>query len=118
MCYKKLYNIVRHWTRSAQIVSDMDFFRRIYRFYADGFRSMTIGRTLWLVIVIKLVVMFIIIRLLFMPDALGGLEGDDEKSETVRKNLTEDINCQCHCFLYGYNESVIHNPHTISEKSK
>ena len=53
-----------------------------------------------------------------MPDALGGLEGDDEKSETVRKNLTEDINCQCHCFLYGYNESVIHNPHTISEKSK
>ena len=34
---------------------------RVYRFYADGFRSMTLGRTLWAVILIKLFIMFAIL---------------------------------------------------------
>lgn len=31
----------------------------IWQFYVDGFRSMTLGRTLWLIIAIKLFIMFL-----------------------------------------------------------
>ena len=43
----------------------------MFRFYYDGFRSMTWGRTLWLLIVIKLFVMFFILKLFFFPSFLG-----------------------------------------------
>ena len=39
----------------------------IYRFYYDGFREMTLGRTLWAIILIKLFVMFFILKLFFFP---------------------------------------------------
>lgn len=41
--------------------------RRIVRFYVDGFRSMTIGRKLWTVIIIKLIVIFGVLKLFFFP---------------------------------------------------
>lgn len=69
----------------------MNVFRRIYRFYADGFRNMTVGRTLWLVIIIKLVVMFVIIRMLFMPDILGGYDDDAARADAVRKSLNRNV---------------------------
>ena len=54
---------------------------RVYRFYADGFRSMTLGRTLWAVILIKLFIMFAILRLFFFPDILGRFQNDIQKGE-------------------------------------
>ena len=42
--------------------------RRIVRFYAEGFRSMTVGRTLWAIILVKLFVLFAVLRLFFFPD--------------------------------------------------
>ena len=45
---------------------------RIWKFYWDGFRSMTIGRTLWALILIKLFIMFAILKLFFFPDFLSG----------------------------------------------
>ena len=44
-----------------------NIFVRIWRFYIDGFRSMTLGKTLWTIILIKLFVMFFIIKLFFFP---------------------------------------------------
>ena len=38
------------------------------RFYADGFRSMTVGRKLWVIIIIKLIVIFGVLKLFFFPD--------------------------------------------------
>ena len=38
---------------------------RIGHFYRDGFRQMTWGRTLWIIILVKLFVMFAILRLFF-----------------------------------------------------
>lgn len=72
----------------------MNVFKRIYRFYADGFRGMTVGRTLWLVIIIKLVVMFVIIRMFFMPDILGGYDDDSARVEAVRKNLSRSTSVE------------------------
>ncbi len=67
----------------------MNLFQRIYHFYADGFRGMTVGRALWIVIIIKLVVMFAVIRLFFMPDILGGFDNDTQRAEAVREHLSQ-----------------------------
>ena len=50
----------------------------IWRFYCDGFRQMTWGRVLWLIILLKLFVMFVVLRLFFFPDFLGEAAGGDK----------------------------------------
>lgn len=50
----------------------------VWRFYLDGFRSMTTGRTLWLIILVKLFILFFILRLFFFPNFLNTAAGDDK----------------------------------------
>ncbi len=47
------------------------FLSTIYALYADGFRSMVLGRTLWKIILIKIVVLFGVIKLFLFPDFLA-----------------------------------------------
>lgn len=64
-------------------------FVRIWRFYADGFKSMTIGRYLWAIILIKLFIMFAVLRLFFFPDILSrDYATDEERAQAVRTHLT------------------------------
>lgn len=49
----------------------------VWRFYRDGFRGMTLGRTLWLIILIKLFVIFFVLRLFFFPDFLDSRASDE-----------------------------------------
>ncbi len=60
---------------------------RIWRFYRDGFRSMTWGRVLWLIIIVKLVVMFGVLRLFFFPDYLSRAGDDAAKAGYVAREL-------------------------------
>ncbi len=61
---------------------------RVWWFYVDGFRAMTVGRTLWLIIAIKVVVFFVIIRWIFFPDFLAGKADTEEgKADYVRREL-------------------------------
>ncbi|MFC2413877.1 MAG: DUF4492 domain-containing protein [Bacteroides sp.] len=63
--------------------------QRIFRFYYDGFRSMTVGRTLWIMIVIKLTIMFLILRIFFFPNFLKtNFETDEARSQYVLQELT------------------------------
>lgn len=64
-------------------------FVRIYRFYLSGFKAMREGRVLWLIILIKLFVLFFILRLFFFPDFLGHLGSDEEKADYVSRELFE-----------------------------
>lgn len=59
----------------------------IWRFYLEGFRSMTLGRTLWLIILIKLFIMFFILRLFFFPNFLNTSAVDTDKDEYVSREL-------------------------------
>lgn len=61
---------------------------RLARFYRDGFRAMTVGRTLWIIIIIKLAVIFAVLRLLFFAPAMSGMDAE-ERAARVRDNLTE-----------------------------
>ena len=60
--------------------------KRIARFYYEGFKQMTIGRTLWAIILVKLFIMFAVLRLFFFKPALAGLT-HDEKVERVGQAL-------------------------------
>jgi hypothetical protein len=65
-------------------------FVRIYRFYYEGFRTMTWGRQVWLVILIKLFVMFLILKLFFFKDFLGErFQSEEEKSDYVLEQLSK-----------------------------
>lgn len=62
----------------------------VWRFYRDGFRNMTLGRTLWLIILIKLFVLFFVLRLFFFPDFLRTQEPDESgRVEYVGRELIE-----------------------------
>jgi hypothetical protein len=63
--------------------------KRVVRFYYDGFRNMTWGRRLWGIILIKLFIMFGILRLFFFPDILQKeFNSDEERSNHVLEQLT------------------------------
>ena len=48
---------------------------------------MTVGKTLWLIILIKLFIMFAILRLFFFPNQLNRFDNDEERAEHVRTEL-------------------------------
>jgi hypothetical protein len=62
---------------------------RVYRFYREGFQRMTLGKTLWKIILIKLVVMFAVLKLFFFPDYLQtNFSTDQERADHVIDRIT------------------------------
>lgn len=63
----------------------------VFSFYYDGFRDMPPwGRKVWAVIIVKLFIMFAILRLFFFPDFLGSrFSTDEEKSNHVLEQLVK-----------------------------
>jgi cbb3-type cytochrome oxidase maturation protein len=63
---------------------------RVWAFYRDGFRSMTVGRTLWILIAIKLFIMFAILKVFFFPGFLRQYDDAEGGRENyVRRQLIE-----------------------------
>lgn len=63
--------------------------QRIVSFYIQGFRSMRLGRTLWVIILIKLVILFGVVKLFFFPDYLNSrFATDEQKAAYVFENIT------------------------------
>ena len=60
---------------------------RIFQFYTDGFKSMEWGRELWAIILIKLFIMFVILRIFFFPRFLNQFDTSSEKEEYVSNEL-------------------------------
>ena len=70
---------------------------RIFRFYLDGFRNMTLGRTLWKVIFIKLIIMFGILKIFFFPDFLNSnFTSDKQRGDYVFEQITLQTEKQPH----------------------
>ncbi|MBQ8773045.1 MAG: DUF4492 domain-containing protein [Muribaculaceae bacterium] len=64
--------------------------KNIYVFYRDGFRSMTVGRYLWALILVKLAIMFLVFKLFFFPDILSrDYDTDEQRAQAVRSSMTE-----------------------------
>jgi hypothetical protein len=62
---------------------------RMFRFYYDGFRNMSWwGKRVWIIILIKLFVIFIILKIFFFQDFLKKkYNTDEQKSEYVMDQL-------------------------------
>ena len=65
-------------------------FYNIFRFYYDGFTNMSWwGKKVWLIILIKLFIMFLILKLFFFPNFLKvNFNSDRERSDYVLEQLT------------------------------
>lgn len=63
---------------------------RIFRFYRDGFRAMTVGRTLWKIIGIKVFILFAVLKYFFFPDFLAtAFSTDRQRADHVIDQLTQ-----------------------------
>lgn len=62
---------------------------KIFRFYLEGFKQMKLGKTLWLIILVKLFIMFFVLRLFFFPRVLNKYDTKEEKQEHVSNELIE-----------------------------
>ncbi|RGL04055.1 DUF4492 domain-containing protein [Prevotella disiens] len=67
------------------------FFYRVFDLYYDGFKNMTLGKTLWAVILIKLFIMFFILKLFFFPNYIkeNAKKGSEDKfiaTEMLNRN--------------------------------
>jgi hypothetical protein len=63
--------------------------KKIFHFYYDGFSKMPFwGRRVWLIILIKLFIMFAILKLFFFPDFLNKkFSNDKEKGKYVMDQI-------------------------------
>lgn len=66
--------------------------KRILNFYLGGFREMSWhSRKLWVIILIKLFIIFVVLKFFFFPDFLDSrYKNDHEKSNHVIENLTDN----------------------------
>jgi len=70
-----------------------NFLWRVYNFYYHGFKRMTVGKTLWTIIIIKLIIMFGILKIFFFPNILKrDFKTDEERSKHVIEQLTNPNN--------------------------
>lgn len=63
--------------------------KKVFKFYIEGFKSMTWGKKLWGIILLKLFIMFVILKIFFFPDILKrNFSSDEERSNHVLEQLT------------------------------
>ena len=62
-----------------------NFLSKVFHLYYDGFRSMTLGKTLWAIILIKLFIIFVVLKVFFFPNFLKQHAGGDEPSYVAKE---------------------------------
>lgn len=99
------YRYIHHHTHTKQIEHFIDFFvylfyifkfvmirilKKILFFYIEGFKSMTVGKKLWAIIIIKLFIMFAILKVFFFKDFLNTrFKSNEEKANYVLEQLSK-----------------------------
>ena len=63
------------------------FFYRAFDLYYEGFRNMTLGKTLWAIILIKLFIIFVVLKIFFFPNFLKAHAEGDEASYVAKQLL-------------------------------
>lgn len=58
----------------------------IWNFYRDGFKNMTWGRPLWILIFLKVIILFAVLRAFFFQPVLAG-KTEEQKIEHVGNQL-------------------------------
>ena len=67
------------------------YLKNISNLYIDGFRRMKLGKILWLVIAVKLLIMFGILKVFIFDESLNSkFKTDEAKADFVISNLTKE----------------------------
>ena len=61
--------------------------KSVIRFYADGFRNMRWGKTLWIVILVKLFIIFAILKVFFFPHHISENAEKGHEAEFVADEI-------------------------------
>ena len=65
-------------------------FRRFLSVYLNALRARKLGKTLLIIILVKMVLFFAVMKLLFFPNILKSrFENDEQRSNYVIENLTQ-----------------------------
>lgn len=63
---------------------------KIYLLYYEGFKNMKLGKSLWLLIAIKLFILFAVLKWLFFPNYLEThFQNDTQRSHYILEQLTQ-----------------------------
>jgi len=66
------------------------FFHKFFHLYVDGFKNTVAGKKLLFIILIKLIIIFAILKIFFFPDFLRSkFSTDRERSNYVIEQLTK-----------------------------
>lgn len=68
-----------------------NFLYRAWDLYYDGFKNMTLGKTLWTVIFIKLFIMFAILKVFFFPNVIKKNAPKGKAPDYVEQQLLERL---------------------------
>lgn len=68
-------------------MSRQGFWHRAFHLYYDGFRNMTLGKTLWAIILVKLFIIFVILKLFFFPNFLSQHAEEGQEDDFVASEL-------------------------------
>ena len=68
------------------------FLYRVFDLYYDGFRNMTLGKTLWAIIFIKLFIMFAILKVFFFPNFIKQHSDDGNEANFVSTEMFKRVN--------------------------
>ncbi|MBR2235172.1 MAG: DUF4492 domain-containing protein [Prevotella sp.] len=67
------------------------FARKVFDLYYDGFRNMTVGKTLWIVIAVKLFIIFVVLKVFFFPNFLSSHAEEGQEADFVANELSERL---------------------------
>lgn len=70
--------------------NQQSFFSKVFHLYYDGFRAMTLGRTLWLIIAVKLIIIFAVLKVFFFHDYIDEHSEHGEEAEFVASQVLVD----------------------------
>jgi len=63
---------------------------KIVLFYVDGFKNLSsLGKKLWLIIIIKLVVIFVVLKVFFFPTVDSVVKDKEDKQALYIEQLTK-----------------------------
>lgn len=63
------------------------FLYKVFDLYYDGFRHMKLGKTLWAIILIKLFIIFAILKVFFFPDFIKEHAAKGQEAEFVATQI-------------------------------
>ncbi|RXJ87988.1 DUF4492 domain-containing protein [Arcobacter sp. CECT 8985] len=68
----------------------MNIVSKIFSLYRDGFKNLTLGKSLWKIVIIKLLVIFIVLNYFVYDNSLNSkFKTNKEKQNFIFTNLTK-----------------------------